>query len=352
MKKLMKKALATLSMVTLILTLLVPFSASASSDTLGTLRPKLYASFTDANGEVADGNALEVGEYNVSINLYGMTTLSVFELTANTTDDITINSVSTVADTDTSFDCANIKNEDNNFVVIFASDNDDYSAVTDGQSMITLNVTVNTAGDFADYFVVSTDPDTTFVEADYTDGFEAAYVCSVNPATDTNYPTLTYDMSPNLSATTFDVTGQVGIATNLEGTTNNGGIIGLTVSVDGTDISAVSDKDGYYTLSGLEEGTYTLTITGDTAIARHVTLVVSADKAENGTITVGMVPICVCDYNPDGGINGADTAIFGSSFSEYNVYADLNPDGGINGADTAIYGIFFGNTVEYSEVTL
>lgn len=144
---------------------------------------------------------------------------------------------------------------------------------------------------------------------------------------------------------TITISGKLTIATNLDGTTDNGGIIGLNVELaDGT-VVATSAKDGSFTAE-VPAGTTTLKITGPTAITRTVTL--------TGTANVSNVniPVCVCDYNPDGGVNGADTALFGGSFSSYNVYADLNPDGGINGADTAIYGIFFGKTVAYAALAL
>lgn len=353
MSKNMKKFYATLLTIVFAFSVYVPFSATAQTGTLGTESPKLVATFTDSTGDVCDGNDLSAGEYNVQLVLSGMSNVSLFQVTANTTDDVTINTVSTVADTNSQFSVAAIENEDNSFVAIILSDNDDTTAVDpSGEAMITLNVTVNTAGDFADYFVVSDDVDLTFIEADYGDGYEKCYVVNSNTSDDIHYANLGVDMSPALTSGTFDVTGQITIAQDINGATGTFGIVGITVSVDGTDVSAVTDENGYYTLSGLEEGTYTLTIAGPTTIDRTVQLVVSADKSVDGTITVDYVPVVICDYNHDGSINPTDVSLFSGYISGYNVYGDLNADKQVNPTDISLFSGFIGETIEYTAVEL
>ena len=170
--------------------------------------------------------------------------------------------------------------------------------------MVSLNITVNTPGDFANYFSLNTDPERTYIGADLGDGYDSAYTCVESadvqaPSDRKYYPNITHDMSPDISVKTYDVKGQITIATNLDGTAGTTGIVGITASVAVGDktVTATSDSQGYYTLSALPEGTYTVTFSGSTTVDRTATLVVSADKADsNGLITVSAVPICICDY--------------------------------------------------------
>lgn len=349
MKNSLKKFYATLLMVILIMVFSAPFTAFAESGTLGTESPVLSAVFKDGD-DVVDGNELVAGNYTVDIILSGMKAVSVFQITANVSN-MTINEVSTIADSDNSFSCGAIVNENNSFVAILASENDSTSAIENGTAMATLDVTVE-SGDFADMFAVSTDPDLTFVEADYGDGYDDAYVCTVN--TDKQYAQMTFDMSPELTASTFSVTGQVMIADDETGAESAFGIGGITVSIDDTTISAVTDENGYYTLTGLAEGEYTMSIVGETTIDRKVTLIVTPEKAdEKGEITLNKVGIVICDYNKDKEVNATDIAEFSDIYSgNYSIYADFNADKEVNATDIALFSSFIGANVNYENVTL
>lgn len=348
MKISLKRFCAALLMLIFASICCVPFLAYAQTGTLGTEAPYLYATFKDGDDIVADGNGLEAGRYTVDIHLKGMKSVSIFQITA-VTNNITINSVSTIADVDNTFSCGAIVNENDSFVAVLATENDDTSVITDGAVMVTLDVTVSVAGDFANMFVLSTDPDLTFIEADYGDGVEDAYVCTENEGM--SYALMTYDMSPVLAPTTFSVNGVITIAESADGTLGTIGIGGITVSVDGTDISAVTADDGSYTLSGLEKGTYTLSISGQTTIDRNVTLVVDGDKS------VASVPVVICDYNKDTYVDNTDKSDFNSTFgtnkedAEYNVYCDLNQDGFVDNTDKATFNVLYNVTVSYIDVT-
>lgn len=351
MTKFSKKCLATLLTVILISIFIFPAQAFAQTGTLGTETPTITAAFTDAAGEAVDGNSLGTGDYTVSIKLSGMKTVSVFQLTASYTDDMTINSVATIADNNPSFSVGAIVNEDNSFVAIIASENDDTSAISDGEVMLTMTVTINTAGDFADYFTVSSDPDLTFTEADYGDGFESCYVLVGNEETGEHFPYITADMSPVLTEETYSVTGQITIAADINGAEGALGIGGITVSVDvnGETISAVTDENGYYTLTGIPEGTYTMVISGSTTIDREVTLVVSDDKS------VAAVPIVIADYNRDTYIDNTDKYLFTKVYSgqeAYNINYDYNGDGYVDNTDKYLFSKFYGQEIVYTSVTL
>ena len=102
MKKFTKAFITALSFILIIS--LMPFSAIAEGG-MGSESPFIQAVFTDGNGEEANGDALEEGNYTVDITLSGMAAVSFFELTAEYTADITITDVSTIADDNEGFKC-------------------------------------------------------------------------------------------------------------------------------------------------------------------------------------------------------------------------------------------------------
>lgn len=352
MKKISKKVLATLLTVISITVFMFPLQVFAQAGTLATETPYITATFKNSDGKSVDGNELESGDYTVSIKLSGMKTVSIFQLTAAYTDDLTVNSVATIADNDASFSEGALVNEDNTLIAIIVSENDDTSAVTDGEVMLTMSVTVNTPGDFADYFIVSSDPDLTFIEADYGDGYEAAYVLIGNEETDTAFPYITVDMSPILGADTYSVTGQITIASDINGIGGEVGIAGITVSVDvnGETISAVSDSGGYYTLTGLPAGTYAMLISGPTTIDREVTLIVTEDKS------VEAIPIAIADYNKDGYIDNTDMYLFlliyNGGEEAYDINYDYNGDGYVDNTDKYLFSVFYDEVVEYINLSI
>ncbi|MFR5370732.1 MAG: SdrD B-like domain-containing protein, partial [Eubacterium sp.] len=228
--------------------------------------------------------------------------------------------------------------------------------------MVSLNITVNTPGDFANYFSLNTDPERTYIGADLGDGYDSAYTCVESadvqaPSDRKYYPNITHDMSPDISVKTYDVKGQITIATNLDGTAGTTGIVGITASVAVGDktVTATSDSQGYYTLSALPEGTYTVTFSGSTTVDRTATLVVSADKADsNGLITVSAVPICICDYVKNGEIDGFDKINFMKYLTndEYDVYHDIVANSKVDGFDKVQFQSFLNQKIVYAQAEL
>lgn len=360
MYKKSKNSLATLLVIVAIFCTIFPLSASAATGTLGTENPGIKASFVNSTGDLVDGNALTAGTYTVNIKLYGMKTVSIFNFVAFYTDDIVVSEVSTISAGNSQFVDGAITNEKledgrNKLVVILATDNTDTTAISDGETMVTLTVTVvaDNVVDFADCFTVNYDPESTFIEADFGDGFESSYVLVGNEASDITFPLITEDMSPDLTAASYSVAGKITIADNVDGSAGSFGLGGITVSIDGTDISAVTDDNGYYTLTNVPEGTYTLSIAGATTIDRSVSLTVSADKVnENATINVAAVPIVMCDYNKDGAVNSTDISFFAKSIGGNYLYADFNVDGAVNSTDTSAFIKFNNKKIAYTDVAL
>ena len=343
MKKITKLFITALSFILIIS--LLPFSVLAEGG-MGSETPFIQAVFTDENGETAEGDFLTAGDYTVDLTLSGIAAVSFFELTAEYTDDITITSVSTIGE-DKGFKCGGIKNEDNSFVVILASTGENNTPISDGEVMITMQVTVNNEGDFANFFVVDEDPELTFVGSSYEEGFKAAYVCLSVGATEDYYPYLSYDMSPDLSVKTITVTGTITISENSEGTSGTYGIGGIKVYL-GEEEVAESAADGSFTAI-VPMGTTELTLKGETVVERTVTLSGESDIADAN------IPVVVCDYMKDGAVDYRDVAIFVDFIDKpeaYNVYGDLMKDGAVDYRDVALFVDFIDVPVAYEALSL
>ncbi len=348
MKKITKAFITALSFIFIIS--MMPFSVLAEGG-MGSESPFIQAVFTGENGETANGDVLEAGDYTVDITLSGMAAVSFFELTAQYTDDITVNSVSTIADTNEGFSCGGIKNEDNSLSVILASLGENNTPISEGEAMITMQLTVNTDGDFANYFTVNEDPELTFVGSSYEYGFDASYVCtSVVPKeteTDKYYPTLSYDMSPDISVKNITVTGTITISENRTGSSGTYGVGGIKV-FSGEEEVAESAADGSFT-AVVPKGTTELTVTGDTTVDRTVALSGESDISDVN------IPIIVCNYeSSDSIINYKDAGIFVDYLGSTYTYANLEAsDGNVDYKDAGLFVDFLSDApIEYSALSL
>lgn len=351
MKNISKKLIAVSFCILLTVTQYIPICSYAATGTMGNETPAITFEFADSNGSATDGNSLVAGNYSVDVVLAGMASVSMFQMTASY--DVNVITVNSVTLNGTGFDPAGPVIDGGNVAFGVYSTNADTTVIdTAGTVMATLSVTVASPCDFESVFTPSTDPDFTFAQADYNDGFDMSYVLGITEASGDYYP-MTCDVSPIMAPSSFDISGTVKIATSLDGDTTSGGIVGITVSItDGTNTySAVTAADGTFAVSAVPVGTYSVTISGSTTIDRTTTLTVSADKATNGVISVGDVGIVICDYNKDGYVTGLDTADYAVALAgTFNVYCDFNCDGAVTGLDTADYSVFLGKTITYSSV--
>ena len=345
MKKITKLFITALSFILIIS--LMPFSVLADEG-MGSESPFIQAVFTDDQGETAEGDFLTAGDYTVDITLSGMAAFSVFELTAAYTDGIEINTVSTIADRNETVKCGGIKNEDNSFVVILASTGENNTPISEGEAMITMQVTVNEDGDFSEFFVLNEGAELTFVQASYEYGFEASYVCeSVEAVTGKYYPMLSYDMSPDLSVKTITVTGIITISKDREGNSGQYGVEGIDVYL-GEEMVAESDADGVF-IATVPIGTTELTIKGDTTVERTVTL------SGESNIEDANIPIIVCNYeSSDNVINYKDAGIFVDYLGTNYRYANLEAsDGAVDYKDAGLFVDFLSDAaIEYSALSL
>ena len=344
MKKITKLFIAALSFIFIIS--LMPFSVLAEEG-MGSESPFIQAVFTDENNETASGDSLEAGDYTVDITLSGMAAVSSFEITAGYTDDIEIRSVSTIADNNEGFKCGGIKNEDNSFVVILASTGENNTPIADGEVMVTMQITVNNAGDFENYFAINEDPELTFIQASYEYGYQAAYVCTSVEASLIYYPTLSYDMSPDISVKTITVAGNVTISENRKGSSGQYGIGGIKIYLGDEEV-AESAADGSFTAE-VPLGTTELKLVGETTVDRVVTL------SGEGSVSDVNIPIVICNYEKsDNLINYKDSGLYVDYLETTYVYANLEAsDSTVNYKDSGLFVDFLGDTaIEYDPLSL
>lgn len=343
-----------------------PMTASAATGTLGSEEPLLFCTFTNEFGEVVDGNSLESGEYTVDVVLTDMATNSVFQFTADYDESVvTIDDVSSPYSESNDVSLGGIKNSDGTLVVVIVSNDESCTELSETETVftsMTVQIDTDDAIDFADYFAFNTDPDLTFVEADYGDDIEDAYALDITPTTTYNK----YQMYADESPAYYDITGKIAISTFLDGSFEDSGkgVEGITVStvVGGETLSAVTDSNGNYTLSGVPTGTYTLSIHGSTTVDRSETLTVnrlkstSAEELADSTKTINTIGIITCNYNGDENIDVWDKVTFNGGLREYYYYADLNGDSEVNVFDKVIFNTFLAGNVDetytYGEVSL
>ena len=195
----------------------------------------------------------------------------------------------------------------------------------------------------------------------YTDKSWENYINALGEAVEkatakTSVVSKTYDVKKNLqiaeneleevtAADAITVSGTVMIATNLDGSRYSVGIRGIKILAGGVEVGT-SAADGTFSVE-VPVGTTELTFAGDTTVDRTVTLAGDANVAD------AIVPICVCDYNHDGYINGLDSSTYSSAYTgTYNVYCDFNGDGFVNGLDSSTYSSFYAQTVNYGALQL
>ena len=355
MKNVFKIMITALSMVLIIAAM--PFTVSAEApQALGNESPFISAQFLDSNGDEVDGNALAANEtYTVNLVLSDISNVAIFNLTANTTDDIEITDVTSIADVEESgFEYGGYKvdTDNNKFVIVISTvSNTTYTALDGDTVMVTLTVDVKTDGDFADFFQISTSRNHTFIIANLEEGNEKAYVYKDLEQTTNDFPFLDFDMSPS---TTITVTGTVKVATEETGTNfaPDSHVIGATVEVlDASNNvigeAATTDNDGKFSIV-VPTGGVALKITKYCVVERVITLS-GSEVADYPNI-----PVIAVDYSSNGAFDATDKNMFKTGFSGGNLDMDLSGNGASDATDKAIFKYFMANgrAPAYADSTL
>ena len=373
MRKFLSNLLPRTILVIVILTLVsisLPVAVSAEQGTLGTEEPYLYCFFENESGDIVDGNSLSSGTYTVDVKLSGMKSVSIFEFTAEVNPAV-VTELS-VSSTNSDFVCGGADynaNGDNRLAVALVSEDENCTDVnTDDGALVMATLSVDISApeestvDFQDYFTFVTDPDLTFAESDYRDGYNDAYVLDTSVQKQYNTYLMTADESPEneLEPDTITVSGKILIASDAQGTASAFGLRGVKVYAydDNNQVIAetVSNADGDVSTWGDYElevpaGTTNFMVgdyVADTIVNRSFTIAGDAD------VTDANIAVVMCDYNDDGGITVIDKASFNSALrGAYNIYADFNNDGGITVIDKGTFNsILKTGTVEYTPLTI
>lgn len=353
----LKRTLAAFLSFVLILTL-TSITPLAAQGTLGSEQPYLSCTFTDSEGKAADGNALSAGDYTVSFVLSGMQSFAVLQYAmAYDATVLTVNGHSnllsdTYPDQLRPLGAAGVLVQDGkiNFGFITRVDQTATTTAIDAQGQLLLNlqitVTAETPVDFAQAVTLDTDPNQTFIEADYADYADygmADQECYALVTAFDGYAATLHLMKADLSpASGHAVTGKVRALAN-----TNGDLAGDTFTVRNCDVViadevvATTDTDGCFTIPSLPAGEYTATLRYAYGYDRTVIFTVADSDLDLGDL--GMV---VCNFRKDDYINAADYAIYYSSANakqgtaNYNENCDFNHDGYVNATDYAIYYAF------------
>ena len=358
----LKRTLAAFLSFVLILTL-TSITPLAAQGTLGTEQPNLSCTFTDSEGRAVDANALSAGDYTVSFTLSGMQSFAVMQYTMSYDAAVlTVNGHSDLL-SDSKPDQLRglgaagvlVQNGTINFGFITRVDQTATTTAIHaaGQLLLKLQVTVATEApvDFAKIVTLDTDPNQTFIEADYADYADygtADQDCYALVNAFDGYNATLYLMKADLSpATGHAVTGKVLALANTSGKVAGSAftVIGCDVLING-EVVATTGADGVFTIPSLAAGTYTATLSYAYGFDRDIKITVADTDVDLGTY--GMV---VCNFSKDMKIDGTDANVYKkasgrkSTVNGYNAACDFNHDGTVDGTDANIYKAFSGKSL-------
>ncbi len=341
----------------------LPSIVNAQTSSLGSEEPYIYFVY-EKNGEQVDGNNLEAGEYNVSVFVSDYTNSSVLEVTANyDTEKVSVapEPVMLLSDNAADVESMGYLLENGKMVFGFVSTNEENTAFTESDVLIAeLKITFAEACDAADYITVSDNPNFTFAQVNYTDGYNDEYSLALN-SDYSDYNGILYlmtcDVTPSFG---HNVRGSLVVMTNNKGATNGVPVVGeYTVSVyadqEKTKLikevkSSNNETENYFVIDQLSNGTYYASITSTYAIARDNIVI----KVSGNDIVAAPIPIVCCNFDGNTSISPADAiAIYNAkSLDETNAYLNLDGNSTISPADAVIvYGCSNGN-INYVPITI
>lgn len=341
----------------------LPSIVNAQTGTLGSEEPHIYFVY-EKDGEQVDGNNLAAGEYTVSVFVSNYTSSSVLEVTANyDTEKVSVapQPVTLLSDTVADIESMGYLLEDGKMVFGFVSTNGENTLFTDSDVLIAeLKITFTEACDAADYITVSDNPNFTFAQADYTDGYNDEYsLASNSDYSDYNgiLYVMTCDVTPGFG---HSVRGSLVVMTNNKGATNGVPVVGeYTISVYADyektklvkEVTSINNEaENYFVIDQLSDGTYYASITSTYAIARDNIVI----KVSGNDIVAAPIPIVCCNFDGNTSISPADAiAIYNAkSLDETNAYLNLDGNSTISPADAVIvYGCSNG-TINYDPITI
>lgn len=361
-KRIISVALASVLTCALFISCISAGAAEEYTSSIGTQKPVITAEYRDASGNVADGNALSAGTYEMVLRVDDLASISQMQFTASYDANVLSfsNGVLPLAtDSSLNLNAVHLESANGSFVFAYNSGNyDSCSALPDnGAELVKISLTVlgsavDTAIDINSALTIDTNPNRTFIEVDYRDatvsGLSRVYKCyalsTADDFTGEVFP-MECDLSPEIS-NGYSVSAYIGALTSPNEKYGSYPVTGAQVSIEvgGETLFAETDETGKFTFLNVPSGSYTATVSYKYGFTRTFTV-----KVENANVESAiLVGIVACNWDGNTMINAKDKSKYLSTLglrasdAEYDVGVDIDRNGTINAKDKQIYLAFVG----------
>lgn len=361
-KRIISVALASVLTCALFISCISAGAAEEYTSSIGTQKPVITAEYRDASGNVADGNALSAGTYEMVLRVDDLASISQMQFTASYDANVLSfsNGILPLAtDSGLNLNAVHLESANGSFVFAYNSGNyDSCSALPDnGAELVKISLTVlgsavDTAIDINSALTLDTNPNRTFIEVDYRDatvsGLSRVYKCyalsTADDFTGEVFP-MECDLSPEIS-NGYSVSAYIGALTSPNEKYGSYPVTGAQVSIEvgGETLFAETDESGKFIFNNVPAGSYTATVSYKYGFTRTFTIEVADSNVESST----MVGIVACDWSKDAVINTNDKLSYLSLVSvkagsdKYDFGIDIDRNGVINTNDKIIYLSFVG----------
>lgn len=361
-KRIISVALASVLTCALFISCISAGAAEKYTSSISTHKPVITAEYRDASGNVADGNALSAGTYEMVLRVDDLASISQMQFTASYDANVLSfsNGVLPLAtDSSLNLNAVHLESANGSFVFAYNSGNYDSCSVLpdNGAELVKISLTVlgsavDTAIDINSALTIDTNPNRTFIEVDYRDatvsGLSRVYKCyalsTADDFTGEVFP-MECDLSPEIS-NGYSVSAYIGALTSPNEKYGSYPVTGAQVSIEvgGETLFAETDETGKFTFLNVPSGSYTATVSYKYGFTRTFTV-----KVENANVESAiLVGIVACNWDGNTMINAKDKSKYLSTLglrasdAEYDVGVDIDRNGTINAKDKQIYLAFVG----------
>lgn len=361
-KRIISVALASVLTCALFISCISAGAAEEYTSSISTQKPVITAEYRDASGNVADGNALSAGTYEMVLRVDDLASISQMQFTASYDANVLSfsNGILPLAtDSSLNLNAVHLESANGSFVFVYNSGNYDSCSVLpdNGAELVKISLTVlgsavDTAIDINSALTLDTNPNRTFIEVDYRDatvsGLSRVYKCyalsTADDFTGEVFP-MECDLSPEIS-NGYSVSAYIGALTSPNEKYGSYPVTGAQVSIEvgGETLFAETDESGKFIFNNVPAGSYTATVSYKYGFTRTFTIEVADSNVESST----MVGIVACDWSKDSVINTNDKLSYLSLVSvkagsdKYDLGIDIDRNGVINTNDKIIYLSFVG----------
>lgn len=361
-KRIISVALASVLTCALFISCISAGAAEEYTSSISTQKPVITAEYRDASGNVADGNALSAGTYEMVLRVDDLASISQMQFTASYDANVLSfsNGILPLAtDSSLNLNAVHLESANGSFVFAYNSGNyDSCSALPDnGAELVKISLTVlgsavDTAIDINSALTLDTNPNRTFIEVDYRDatvsGLSRVYKCyalsTADDFTGEVFP-MECDLSPEIS-NGYSVSAYIGALVSPNEKYGSYPVTGAQVSIEvgGETLFAETDETGKFTFLNVPSGSYTATVSYKYGFTRTFTV-----KVENANVESAiLVGIVACNWDGNTMINAKDKSKYLSTLglrasdAGYDVGVDIDRNGTINAKDKQIYLAFVG----------